>query len=132
MAFNVLDIKINEEYAKLAPQLSDLEFQSLKESIENNGLHYAIAVNKDNVLLDGHHRYKACQELGITPKIQVKEFADSLTEKLFVIEMAINRRHLNSFQRTELALKSKPILQEIAQRNQKAGTSVPIGTEVVA
>jgi site-specific DNA-methyltransferase (adenine-specific) len=75
MTFEIVDIKINEEYRQLAPELSELEFQSLKESIKTSGLHYAIAVNKDNILLDGHHRYRACQELNIQPKIEVKEIA---------------------------------------------------------
>jgi ParB-like chromosome segregation protein Spo0J len=78
-ATNIYDIKINKEYAKLVPELSELEFQALKESIKANGLHYGIAVNKDNILLDGHHRFKACLELNIIqPKIQVKEFANPL------------------------------------------------------
>jgi ParB-like chromosome segregation protein Spo0J len=53
MATPVYNIKVNEEYRQLTPELSQLEFQTLKESIKNNGLQYAIAVNKDNVLLDG-------------------------------------------------------------------------------
>jgi hypothetical protein len=44
---NIHDIKINEEYRQLAPKLSELEFQALKQSIKANGLYYAIAVNKD-------------------------------------------------------------------------------------
>jgi ParB-like chromosome segregation protein Spo0J len=126
---NIYDIKINEEYAKLAPDLSELEFKSLKESIKINGLHYAIAVNKDNVLLDGHHRYKACQELGIEPRIEVKDFANPLDEKLFVIEMATHRRHLNDFQKAELGVKRESLLKEIAKQNSlanlKKGDSLP-------
>jgi ParB-like chromosome segregation protein Spo0J len=45
---------------------------------------HAIAVNKVNILLDGHHRYRACQALGIEPKIEVKEFANPLDEKLLL------------------------------------------------
>ena len=74
-------IKLNEEYTQLAPSLSERVYESLKESIKSNGLHYAIVINKDNVLLDGHHRYRACKELNIQPKLQVKEFADELEEK---------------------------------------------------
>jgi hypothetical protein len=42
----------------------------------------------------------------------------------------LKRRHLNSFQRISLALKAKPILEELAKRNQKAGIKIDIGTSV--
>lgn len=107
MVVDTIDnIKINEEYASLFPQLSELEFQKLKEFIKTNGLWYPIIVNKDGIVLDGHHRFKACQELGIKePKIETKEFADPLLENKFIIESNLERRQLNDFQRIELALK---------------------------
>src|SRR4030095_10110584 len=73
------------------------------------------------IILDGHHRYKACQELGIEPKTIVREFNDKLEEQLFVIDCNLRRRQLNDFQKTELALKSKSILKEIAKKNMSLG-----------
>ena len=61
----IMMIKTSQEYASLVPQLSTEEYESLKQSIKENGLWFPIVVNKDGVILDGHHRYKACQELGI-------------------------------------------------------------------
>jgi hypothetical protein len=78
-------------------------------------------VNQDGIILDGHHRYKACQELGIEPKTIVREFSDKLEEQLFVIDCNLIRRQLNNFQRTVLALKSKSILTEIAKKNMSLG-----------
>jgi ParB-like chromosome segregation protein Spo0J len=80
-----------------------------------------IIVNQNGIILDGHHRYKACQELGIEPKIIVKEFEDKLDEQLFVIDCNLIRRQLNNFQKTELALKSKPVLEAIVKRNESLG-----------
>jgi uncharacterized protein YqfB (UPF0267 family) len=78
----------------------------LKESISKNGYweEYPIIVNDNNEILDGHSRWKACQELGIQPTIKVKHF-ESKEEVRFVIETNLNRRHLNAFQKAELALK---------------------------
>jgi ParB-like nuclease domain len=74
-------IRINPEYASLVPELSPEEFESLKQSIkEANGLYVPIIVNQDGIIPDGHHRYKACQELGIEPKTIVSEFRDKLDE----------------------------------------------------
>jgi hypothetical protein len=116
-----MNVTTNQEYANLVPEISDEQYDALKYSIKENGLYIPIIVNQDGVLLDGHHRYKACQELGIIPSHLVKEFQDELDEKLFVIDCNLTRRQLNNFQRTELALKSKPILEAIAKRNESLG-----------
>jgi ParB-like chromosome segregation protein Spo0J len=58
-------IMVNPEYASLVPELSPEECESLKQSIkEANGLYVPIIANEDGIILDGHHRFKACQELG--------------------------------------------------------------------
>jgi hypothetical protein len=78
-------------------------------------------VNQNGIILDGHHRYKACQELGVEPKTLVREFKDKLDEQLFVIDCNLIQRQLNNFQKTELALKSKPMLEAIVKRNESLG-----------
>jgi ParB-like chromosome segregation protein Spo0J len=102
-----LELKINPEYKALIPELLDDEYENLKESISKNGYweEYPIIVNDNNEILDGHSRWKACQELGIQPIIKVKHFESKEEEMRFVIETNLNRRHLNAFQKAELALK---------------------------
>jgi ParB-like chromosome segregation protein Spo0J len=78
-------------------------------------------INSRGIILDGHHRYSICQELGVEPKATIAKFSDKLQEKLFLINSNLKRRHLNSFQRTELALRSKSILQQLAKRNESLG-----------
>ena len=115
-------VKTNPEYASLVSELSPEEYELLKQSIKKeNGLYVPIIVNQDGTILDGHHRYKACQELGIEPTAIIKEFKDKLEEQLFVIDCNLARRQLNNFQKTELALKSKPILEAIVKRNESLG-----------
>jgi ParB-like nuclease family protein len=116
-----MNVAINEEYASLVPEISPEEYEALRQSVKENGLYLPIIVNQNGVLLDGHHRYKEYQELGITASHMVKEFADELDDKLFVIDCNLTRRQLNNFQRTELALKSKSILEAIAKRNESLG-----------
>ena len=77
-------------------------------------------VNQHGVLLDGHHRYKVCQELGIEPHRKVKEFNSELDGKIFVIDSNLKRRQLNNFLRIKLALKSKSIKEEIAIKNSQS------------
>lgn len=115
----MIDLKINREYQALVPPQNEQEYQNLKRSIKENGFwdSHPVVINSEGIILDGHHRYRACQELAIEPRFRVLKFENKLQEKLFVINSNLRRRHLNSFQRIELALRSKSILQEIAKIN---------------
>ena len=115
-----MNLQNNNEYQDLVPPYTEQDYQSLKQSIKERGLLVPIIVNSQGIILDGHHRYRACQELGIECDYVVNDFENELLEKLFVIDSNLKRRHLNSFQRIELALKSKPILEEFAKRNSEA------------
>jgi DNA modification methylase len=108
-------ITMNPKYAKLIYPLSKLEYEVLKNSISNKGLHLPIIINQDNVILDGHNRLTICQGLGIEPKFEVKEFKDPLQEKEFVIEINLKRRHLNNFQIAELEYKMEEVYKERAK-----------------
>ena len=110
-------IGVKEEYEALLPKLSVEEFESLKQSIKVNGLLIPLVVNQDNILLDGYHRYKVCQELGIKPEVQVKVFPRLLEEKLFMINVNLKRRQLTDCQKVELGEALKPIYKELARRN---------------
>jgi hypothetical protein len=90
------------------------------ESIRTNGQRYPIVVNRDYEILDGHHRYMACQKLGIEPKVEVRTFSTALEEKLFVYDTNLIRRNLNDFQKAEMLYKKEKLLVEIARGNSLA------------
>jgi ParB-like chromosome segregation protein Spo0J len=111
-----------DKYANKVTPLSKDEYESLKQSIaERGGLYVPIAINKEGDVLDGHHRLKACQELGIKPEFEVKVFSNELLEELFVYDTNLIRRQLNDYQRGVLVLKKKPLLEELAKRNMSLG-----------
>ena len=115
-------ITINPEYSSLVYPLSKSEYELLKRSIKEKDLHLPIIVNQDNVILDGHHRYKICKELNIEPRFEPKRFDDPLDEKEFVIDINAQRRQLNDFQKAELAYELEKIEKERArQRQSEAG-----------
>ncbi len=107
--FGVKEIKTTK-YANKVRQLSEPDYQALKQSIVKNGLYCPIAVNGQAEILDGHHRFRICQELGIEPRIEVYSFESEIEEELFVYDINLNRRHLTKFERAELVLKEKPLL----------------------
>lgn len=113
-----MSLRINPEYEKLLPKMSDQEFAELKESIQTEGQHYPIIVNENLEVLDGHHRFKACIELNIEPDFEVRKFDDKLIEKKFVIEANLRRRHLNNFQLVELAVPLLEVEKAIAKKKQ--------------
>ena len=116
-----MSLHLNPQYEKLLPQMSSEEFAELKASIQTEGQHYAIIVNEDLEVLDGHHRYRACLELGIDPDFEVRKFEDELLEKKFVIEANLRRRHLNNFQLVELAVPLLEIEKALAKKRQGEG-----------
>lgn len=121
-------LRINPEYERLLPPLTAEEFEALKLSIKNEGLHFPIVVNGDRFILDGYHRARACLQLGIKPKTEVKKIEDPLLEKKFVIEANLRRRQLNDFQKAELAYVLEPIERELA--NQRMGEAGKLGRKI--
>lgn len=134
---NSLIITINPEYSESVRPLSTEEYEALKNSIHEKGLHLPIIINQDNVILDGHHRFQICKELNIKPRFEVKRFDDPLDEKEFVIEINVKRRQLNIFQKGQEAYKLEDIEKERARQRQLSqlqhvknnySSLVPIGT----
>jgi ParB-like chromosome segregation protein Spo0J len=120
------ELKVNPEYEALLPKLSKEEYEALKESIRKDGQHYPIIINKEGVILDGHHRLKACRDLGVTPRFEVREYHedDKFSEREFVITTNLYRRHLNDFQRGELGYQLYLIEKERARQRRLAGVSI--------
>jgi ParB-like chromosome segregation protein Spo0J len=126
-----MSLRVNPEYKKLLPKMSDEEFAELKASIQAEGQHYPIVANENLEVIDGHHRFKACTELGIDPDFEVRKFEDKLSEKKFVIEANLRRRHLNKFQLVELAVPLLEIEKALAKKRQaqggKMGRNIQLG-----
>lgn len=123
--------KVNPEYEKMLPKMPKEEYEALKASIQSDGQHYSIVINNDWVILDGHHRYQACRELGLSPRYEFKSFTDGLLEKRFVIISNLKRRHLEAWQRFQLGKMLVPIYEAEALERERSGRRVdpvqPVG-----
>ncbi len=106
-----------EEYVTLIPPVSAADYEDLKNSIREEGrLLMPITLNQDNVVLDGHHRLRACKELGFPVSYATKDFTDRpLDELRYVVAVNLHRRHLDEFQRAEIGLKMDKLVRKIAQ-----------------
>lgn len=91
----------SHKFADIFPMIEGSAFEELKKDILENGLQQTI-VTYEGQILDGRNRYKACSELGITPRFEEYK-GDKPLE--FVISLNLKRRHLNESQRAVVASK---------------------------
>ena len=90
-----VDINSLKEYknnAKLHPQE---QVEQIKKSIEEFGMNDPIAVDKGNIIIEGHGRLLACKELGMTevPIIRLDHLSD---EERKAYTLAHNKLTMNS------------------------------------
>jgi hypothetical protein len=81
---------------QVMPPLSDAEFQELKADIAARGVMVPLEYDEDGNTLDGHHRERACKELGIAewPRI-VRYGLDEAGKRLHARQLNLARRHLD-------------------------------------
>jgi ParB-like chromosome segregation protein Spo0J len=128
-------IKIDPDYARAVPKYSEKEYERLYNDVKNEGgIHYPLTVNLNYVLLDGHHCFRVCQDLGIpiTEKdIVVKDF-DPVTEEKFVQKINLIRRHLTPFKEAEAVYELEKLEAEEAAKRQKAGKKIETDTTLLS
>ena len=93
---------------QLLPSLSDTEYEILKADIKQRGVMVPIEYDEKGNILDGHHRLRACAELGIKDYPSVVRIGlteDQKKEHVLIVNLA--RRHMSAEQRKEAVLKVK-------------------------
>lgn len=97
---------------QVMPPLSLDEYAELKTDIAARGVMVPIEYDESGNILDGHHRVKACQELGIKdwPSV-IRLGMDEAAKRTHARKLNMARRHLNQEQRRGLIqaeLKDRP------------------------
>jgi hypothetical protein len=88
---------------QLLPPLADEEYQALKASIATFGVLTPVVLDEDGKVLDGHHRLRACAELGVVdyPRTILPGLSeDQKVEQALTLNLA--RRHLSIEQKHRL------------------------------
>ena len=116
-------LTVDEELRSLIPPLSAEERQMLEENIVANGCEMPILVWND-IIVDGHNRYEICHEHNISFFKEEKQFESRSEVKLWMLRNQLGRRNLNSFQRSEMALKLKDTVAELSERRMLAGVKI--------
>ena len=91
-------LRIDPELRDLIPQLTEKEFNQLRENIERDGCRDPITAWRHNgsgaVILDGHNRFEICQEIGSAFRVNYMEFAERDQAVLWMINNQLGRRNL--------------------------------------
>lgn len=120
-------MKVNEEFKKLIPALSDEEFTQLERNCLQDGIRDAIVLWNDTII-DGHNRYKIAKKHGLEFRTESKQFDTEGDVKEWMIMHQFGRRNLSNYQRSILALELEEVFREKAKQNQAIqfkGNSLP-------
>ena len=98
---------------QVMPPLSSEEYQELHDDIKVNGVLEPIHVDEEGVVIDGHHRSKIANELGIPCPVITHDDLDDAGKRSLAFTLNLKRRHLSREQRRALreeSLKRDPQL----------------------
>lgn len=90
---------------QLFPDMGTAEYEEMKADIQSRGVMVPIEYDEAGNILDGHHRVKACKELGITDWPSVVRLGMSEKDKRnHIRKLNLARRHLTGEQRNKVLL----------------------------
>lgn len=87
---------------QIMPDLLPLDYESLKRSIVDHGVDVSTIWDQDGNLIEGWHREKACQELGIDCPREVRRFDTEADKYELVLRVNCRRRQLNTHQKRQV------------------------------
>lgn len=110
---------------QVMPELNSEEYLELKADIEARGVMVPIELDENGNVLDGHHRIKICQELGITdfPRV-IRAGMTEAEKRLHARKLNMARRHLSQEQRRSLIRGQLMDTPEKSDRQIAAGLGV--------
>lgn len=109
------------EVATIFPPMGEMEFAHFVADIEQRGLQEPIWRYQGKII-DGVHRYRACQQLGREPTYREWDGVGSLVA--FVVSLNLERRHLTSSQKAMIALNVEQQFAKEAHQRMQAGVKV--------
>jgi len=118
-----------EAVHKVIPVVDGEEYQSLKESIRNNGQLVPVVVDKKGNIIDGRARTQICEELGIEViKVELPEAVNTAT---CATDINLFRRHLTLGQRAFIGAELAVLAKGSNQHTAVAGGSRKQASEIM-
>ena len=118
-----MQIVVNEELKAYIDPLTPEEYEALERSLLTEGCRDALVLWGDT-LVDGHNRYRICQQHGLPfQTVQNTRFCSMEDVHLWMIGQHLGRRSVSDFQRGVLALRQREIMAERRGRAQAAASA---------
>ena len=124
------ELKINKTFRDQLPPLPADKYQKLEKDITTLGCFDPIRIWR-GFIIDGHHRYKICQEHGIEFKTMFLDecFEDENDVRIWIIDHQDGRRELEDYVRCELQIEKEHLIEN-KQGQRSDLTSVRQRTDV--
>lgn len=107
------------EFCQKLPMMPTEELEALSEDIRQNGLLIPILTWQGEII-DGRHRYLACQRAGVEPRFEEWKREDKSLIGL-ILSLNVRRRQLTSSQKAALAVEALPFYEAEAAERLAAG-----------
>jgi ParB-like chromosome segregation protein Spo0J len=107
--------------ALIFPEMQPEEYSDLVASIKQHGQRESITLCEGQIL-DGRHRWRACEELGLTPVTHNFTGTDPVA---LVIALNLHRRHLSTSQRAMIGARARDYYDQQAKKRMLAGKANP-------
>jgi ParB-like chromosome segregation protein Spo0J len=114
------ELKIDKEFEKLIPKLTDEEFNQLEENCKEHGIQDSIKIWSDeNIIIDGHNRYKIAEKNNLRYETEYMSFENRNKVIEWMLINQLGRRNLNNYDRSLLALKLENLLKITVKEKEK-------------
>ena len=110
---------------QVMPPLAPDEYQELRDDIADRGVIEPIHVDEHGVVIDGHHRKRIADDLGIECPAIVHDDLDDAGKRSLAFTLNLKRRHLNREQRRSLIAESLRADPGLSNREHARRTGVP-------
>lgn len=116
-----MELRIDEEFKNLLPDLTEEEKKTLEKSILRYGVQTPIRT-WNGIIVDGHNRYMICKLNGIEDiPVKAMEFADRECVIEWILQNQLGRRNLSDFQRARIALRYEDMIARKARERMSMG-----------
>src|SRR5918995_4722908 len=115
---------------QVMPPLSADEYRALKADIALRGVMVPVEYDQDDAVIDGHHRVRACQELGLSdwPRI-ARTYEREADRRMQARRLNLDRRHLS--QESRRALIADELKDDPARSNRQIAAGLGVDDKTV-
>lgn len=117
------ELKINPRFEKFSPKKKDDEIEKLRASLKEKGYIGSPILTWHGFIVDGHNRYKMCQELGIkidleknVEEIELGDFAEEIDAMDWMLTHQLSSKNLSVNERMAMVDDFK---EEVKLENEK-------------